>query len=668
FLMRTLLASLLFISSHGFAEIPLQMGPFAQLEVERLADGGADLTISGKTPHFWSSVVPESFDPEKHTILTFDYFSPSGVSAFSIRYRQADDSMVFAASEPIPLAEAWQPMVFDLSAVEPAMSAPGERSRFHFSLKYKPGDGLQIRNLRLREPTEKELAAVRDREKIAAQKEADASAILSYFEGDFPGKIHEVKVGPEKMKIRGFHQGPVHLRELRAPHPSHQTGMPDGIVRKDLSGEFSIELPRFAAPNQRDRIHSRFRLETGNGEIASHARWGRIEEGVAKALPKLTADHQKGLGGIPTIATQDHEIFELGIQHATVNFVVNALLSDQPRPGNEKIVFEGREYFLNRKFLQQREATVSHLCSEGILVTAILLVGNHGDTALTHPEAEPRGTFAMPNLKTERGADLYRAALHVIANHFSQPKKRIINWVIHNEVDQAGTWTNMGDQPLARYLETYHRSARIVYQTMRARDPHARVFISLTHHWTKRSLGTGTYTVSEMVPLFAKMGRVEGDYEWGVAYHPYPQNLRNPDSWNDQDVLNTFETPYITPKNFEVLPKYLSQEKYLYEGQPRGILFSEQGWNSPTLSIEDQARQLAGMVEFFQRLPDYPVIEAFHLHRYQDMPDREGGLRLGIIDEHGNRKMAWHAYEAIGTEAIKPFEAMAAQVIESTKE
>ena len=32
------------------------------------------------------------------------------------------------------------------------------------------------------------------------------------------------------------------------------------------------------------------------------------------------------------------------------------------------------------------------------------------------------------------------------------------------------------------------------------------------------------------------------------------------------------------------------------------------------------------------------------------MPDREGGLRLGIMDENGNRKIGWHTYTAIGTD------------------
>ena len=146
--MRIFLLLLFLLPNSARADAPLQMGPFSQLEVERLASGGVDLKISGSNPHFWSALVPETFDPEKHTILTFDYFSPSGVSAFSVRYRQKDDSMVLAATEPVPLAEAWQPMSFDLSAAEPSLSSPGERSRFHFSLKYRPKEGIQIRNLR----------------------------------------------------------------------------------------------------------------------------------------------------------------------------------------------------------------------------------------------------------------------------------------------------------------------------------------------------------------------------------------------------------------------------------------------------------------------------------------------------------------------------------------
>lgn len=666
--MRKTLLLCLLLTSLGHAELPLQPGPFSKMEVTRPSKGVVDLAISGVNPHFWSNPVPAEFDPEKQSILAFEYFSPSGISAFSIRYRQPDGEMILANSGPIPLAETWQPIAFDLSSSEPALMKPGEGSRFHFSLKYKPETGLQIRNMVLREPNAEELVAIEDRERVAAEKEADAIAYLSYLREDYAGKISSVAIGRDKIVIKGTHAGAVNLRELRSPHASHATGFPEGIVEKNLKGDFTVELNRFAGPDRRDRAFSRFRLEDENGEIASLSRWGDFNPGVAPKLPELKSPHQKGLGGTPAIGREDHEIFELGISHATINVVLNGLLSSKKRLGLEKIMFEGKPYYLNRKFLQGRETTVRMLRKKGVVVTAILLVGNHEDNIFTHPEAEARGIYSMPNLQQEAGSDLYRATLHVLANHFRQPDKRISNWVIHNEVDQAGTWTNMGDQPLARYLETYHRSSRLVYQTMRMRDPHARVFISLTHHWAKRSLGKGAYTVKDMIELFAEMGTAEGEYEWGVAYHPYPQGLRNPMSWNDDQTTEDFDTPYITPKNFQVLPAFLAQERFLFKGAPRGIVFSEQGFNSPTLSIEDQTLQMAGLVELFQRLPDYPVIEAYHLHRYQDMPDREGGLRLGIIDENGNRKLAWHAYQAIGTEAVIPFEVMADHVIKSTLE
>ena len=139
-----------------------------------------------------------------------------------------------------------------------------------------------------------------------------------------------------------------------------------------------------------------------------------------------------------------------------------------------------------------------------------------------------------------------------------------------------------------------------------------------------------------------------------MAYHPYPQSLRNPDTWNDDDVTYDFDTPYITPKNIEVLPAYLGD---------RPILLSEQGFNTPTLSLEDQRRQVAGLMYLFRKLPNLPTIEAFHLHRYQDMPDREGGLRLGIIDENGNRKLAWDAYTAIGTDNQSEFGKVANELL-----
>jgi hypothetical protein len=69
----------------------------------------------------------------------------------------------------------------------------------------------------------------------------------------------------------------------------------------------------------------------------------------------------------------------------------------------------------------------------------------------------------------------------------------------------------------------------------------------------------------------------------------------------------------------------------------------------------------------FRKLKDLKTIEAYHLHRYQDMPVQEGNLRLGIITETGEHKLGWRAYQAIGTPQETEFAEIADQVMQATK-
>lgn len=626
------LALCLLIAGPTNADTPLELGPRRDVTIAPRGNGVSEVTVSGSTPHFWSQPVSV---PAAHKILAFDYFSPNGVESIAVRYRNAKGGMRFVGSKPLPLAETWQPFSIELSEL------PTAKTRFHFSLKARPRSGFQIRNFRLRAPNQTELLARKNRDEIKAARETDSTRFLNYLKASYPGEIAEVTVGLEHIRISGTSSVPIGLVELPPHIPSHHPKSPFLPHPVATPEQFTIELPRYVGAQKRDRAVSRWRLETQSGGIASLAKWpNRTAVPTAnRSLPKTVAKSQKGIGGVPIINRDDHPIFELGVHHATVNFVIDALMSRSKSRGRRPWKFEGRTYYLNDGFLRGKDATIRRLCQNDIVVTCILLVGNRSGGQLKHPEAETRGIFAMPDLTNEASVHHYRATMYFLSQRYSEPGRRIVNWIMHNEVDQAGTWTNMGDQPLARYLEAYHRSARIVYHTARQHDPHARVFISLTHHWAKQSIGHGTYTVRSLVAQWNEIARAEGEFDWGVAYHPYPQDLRNPDSEND-DVTFDNNTPYITPKNIEILPKLLDSD--------RPILLSEQGFNTPTLSLADQRRQSNALIYMFKKLSKLPTIEAFHLHRYQDMPDREGGLRLGILDEHGNRKLGWHTYVEIG--------------------
>jgi len=647
-------------TSEAQDRLALAIGPHRDLTVKSISEGVSEIVVTGNVPHLWTNVLPPEYDPARHTMLSFEYFAPGGMEAVSLRYRQSDGSMTFATTSSVPLAETWQPLALDFSAVSPPPPKGDPESRFHLSFEARPGTTMRIRALEVRVPDPQDLAAAARKSHERTARAKDAEAIIQHVRADYPGELREVIVERDLIRLSGRAGESSLVQELRIYQASHLPlatlpGLPE------VQGEFSVEVPRFDPADGHDRALSRWRLESPEGRIVSRARWfDATDEGVAADLPELRAPHQKGLAGIPALASGSHEIFELGIAHATINIVVSSLVSAAPLPGFTPFSVDGRQWFANSGALERLGETVRILNEKSVIVSGILLVPNQVKQPMTHPEAEPRGIYSMPNLAEAEGAAHYRAAIHLVTERFARPETRIANWIIHNEIDQAGVWTNMGDQPLSRYLDSYVRSARLVYHSARLRDPHARVFISLTHHWAKQSSGSGTYQVRELLDQFAEMSVAEGDFEWGLAYHPYPQDLRNPDAWKDTEVTGDFDTPYITPKNLEVLPAYLAQSPFLYLGNtPRAILFSEQGFNTPTLSEVDQKRQVTGLIYTFRKLRDLPTVEAWHHHRYQDMPEGEGGLRLGLIDEHGRHKLAWDAYAAIRTGEESAFDPVA---------
>lgn len=678
--MLRFLAPFLFLSIgllHA-AEVPLTFGPHRDLTLRPQPDTVLDVTLKEGNPHFWTAIVPAAYDPAVQTVFALEYFSPSGLDTVMLRYRVADGSMAVVESQPAPLAETWQPLAFDLSQLDPPPAAGHPEMRFHLAFNGKPGTAFQLRQMKLRPATPEEKRLTHQREQTQAARAADAEAILANLRATYPASIDTVHVGLREITLIGKAPGPMRLIGIPPETPAHSASAdtPFTALQPDAQGQFKFILPRTTPTHPRDLALWRWRLADDAGQWTSSARWPTAYgPAVARKLPRLTAPHAKGIG-MPPITDPNHDIFNLGIRHATVNVVVHALIRDTPAPGWTPWEFEGRTYHLNEKALQNHDRTLRLLAKRDIIATAILLVGNGRQpdgtphTTLTHPEAEARGIYSIPNLTAQDPAQLYRAALHLMAERWSREdgaNGRFSNWILHNEIDQAATWTNMGAQPLARYLETYMRSARLMHHSTRLFDPHARVFISLTHHWAKKSSGHGTYIVRDILDLFAEMSRTEGDFEWGVAYHPYPRDLRNPDTWNDTDLNDDFDTPYITPKNIAVLPAYLDQPRFHFQGKPRGILLSEQGFHTPTLSLEDQRRQVAGLIYMFRKLKDLKTIEAYHLHRYQDMPVQEGNLRLGIITETGEHKLGWRAYQAIGTPQETEFAEIADQVMKATK-
>ena len=191
-------------------------------------------------------------------------------------------------------------------------------------------------------------------------------------------------------------------------------------------------------------------------------------------------------------------------------------------------------------------------------------------------------------------------------------------------------WYNMGEKTIDAFMEDYERTVRVTDLAVRRFHPEARAFISLEHHWTLRygnsdlRAGKGR-EIMELMNEYASDG---GDYPWMIAFHPYPENLFDPEFWKDETALFTLDTPRITFKNIEILPVFLRQEDYLHNGTPRTVILSEQGFHTPD-GDNGQTIQAAAYALAYHRLCNTPDIGSFILHRHVDHRD-EGGLLLGL--------------------------------------
>ncbi|HEX8912064.1 MAG TPA: DUF5722 domain-containing protein, partial [Humisphaera sp.] len=358
------------------------------------------------------------------------------------------------------------------------------------------------------------------------------------------------------------------------------------------------------------------------------------------------------------------DLDDLGIGAVTVNVVLTSFMRSAAGPGRTAFEHAGRTWWADDRAVANLDRTLAETAKRDVMVSAIILIplpksAEPGSYArlVAHPDADPSATFAMPDLTTRDGCEAYAAGLAFLTDRYGRAggtRGRIHHYILHNEVDMGWTWTNAGEKPARVYLELYHRSMRLAHLLARRFDPNAKAFISLTHHWAKAG-GKRNYAGRDLLELLIDFSRVEGDFEWAIAQHPYPQDLRNPRVWEDTQATFSFDTPKVTLRNIEVLDAWARQPRAMYLGRRvRTIHLSEQGFNSPDYSAKSLRDQAAGVAYAWAKVRDLPSVEAFQYHNWIDNR-HEGGLRIGLrrfpddeTDPLG-KKPAWEVYRALGT-------------------
>lgn len=674
----------LFLGLHtGQAAVPLALDPGAvhELTVTPLADNQYALKTTGADPYVLLKPLPVLSKQDENVVLEFEYFCPDGIEGLEIFYGPPISAAHAFDGGHLVKAEGWMKHAINLPLRSEGRWHPGYR-QLRLDFGRKPGIELRMRNLRLR-PLEAEERLAKEKMAAERQRKSDqARTVRDYLDKNFPATLTSVTVTSNRIEFQG-QCGPGQGSELflaeRRPHQelwgAHLWVPVSTNALNPSGGRITTSVPRY--DGTRDRITSHWflvRAKAGGGfEPVSHGVYATDVSHAAKhALDRKTSESRKGLGGVSMRSVMP-ELVELGVRHVTVNLWITDLLRPEAGDGPDRFEYLGRKYRVNGNALGHHDALIEHCTKHGMIVSAIILVGFGSEKSLIHPEANRAGHYAMPNLVTEEGAALYEATLALLAERYAQPGDphgRITNWILHNEVDYGWEWTNMGQQPLEIYLDTYIRSMRLTYYSARRFNPQARVFISLTHRWNTPADETWrTYPPRRMLELLARYSRVEGDFEWGVAYHPYTQSLFRSDPWNDTKTSYDFDTELITMKNIEVLEAYLRQPAMRYLGeQPRGILLSEQGFHTPDYGDASEKLQAAALVYTWHKIRPLKTVEAFHNHRWVDHPD-EGGLKLGLRtlpapdQPDGTRKLAWSIFQALEAENEPAATAFAQKII-----
>ena len=655
-----LLAILMGSTAKAWADGPaLELDPSTahDLQARALPDGGYEITTTGNDPYV-TARIEDQYDPDNQFVFAFEYFCAKGLSDIQLFFGDAPAEKLSAHGPEVFAGEGWTSYAMNIRLCQQPKAWRGGYKQIRMDFGRHAGRTIQLKNIQLRPPTADELKQLNDSDRLkleAARFDADLRAMVNT---DFGARITHIAATDDKLRITVKLPRQYDRLELcEVPIYQSPVGRRTFVWKQRVAsdrGDQTIEIPRMRGAH--DRVFSSFilmRQAVAQVQPVSHPRF--VDEIPAKwELTRLKPKSKKGLNGLePRRPFMLEDYKTLGIHNATKNILLPALVQAEPGDDTFAHQFNGVTVHINRKQLAALDRSMQAMDELGVVVSAIILIPRH--TPMSHPDCTPQGIYAMANVVEEAGWNIYAAGLDFLAQRYTSPDRkhgRITHWILHNEVDAGWIWTNAGEKPMATYLDLHYRSMRTCQSVIRRYGDAGSVLISLTHYWTDRH-NSKCYPPKAMVDLLAQRSLQEGDFDWGLAYHPYPQNLRDPRTWLDKKAELHFDTPLITPRNLEVLDAYMHQPRMMHNGKVRTVVLSEQSANSPGHDETSYRNQAAAIAYIWSKFEHLESIESYVMHRWMDHP-KEGGLNLGIrtwgtTEATAKKKPAWDIYRKLGT-------------------
>ena len=392
-----------------------------------------------------------------------------------------------------------------------------------------------------------------------------------------------------------------------------------------------------------------------------------LGEGMYLSNPEALAQNQeaypemaskKGLLLDPSMLGTE-ELTDLGVKHAIYNIPLSSLLGETTEEKYPTILYtyEGKEYAFNGYTVASYDALFSYLTQLGMCSTAIVLNDwNEEHPELIHPEArnEDSGAYYyMLNAAQEEGVLTLEAVARFLTERYCGGEHGMVhNWVVANEINQK-IWNYMDTEDLDHYAEEFEKGFRIFYQAARSAYAQAKVYFSVDHVWNNdREDHSQFFDSRDLIEAFQRAVIKHGNYDWGLAIHPYPDPLSRVNFWS-QTYDKTQAAKTLSIMNLNVLTDFLGQKPYLdTQGRVRSIAITELGFSSRS----GEKLQAAAFAYCYYIVEANPYIEAFMMNRQTDAPEEMmQGLAFGIYEYDHSPKYLKEVFSNIDTDNAEEY-------------
>lgn len=393
-----------------------------------------------------------------------------------------------------------------------------------------------------------------------------------------------------------------------------------------------------------------------------------LSAGVCISNPEILADtvegcpqpkSKKGLLLDPQML-ETPLLTDLGVQYAIYNIPLSIIMGETTDKTFPTIPYEyqGKTYLFNGAAVNGYDYLFSYLTSQGMNSTAIILNDwNETYPELIHPLSDNKESGAYYyafNTADQDGIRCLQAIASFLTERYSGKEYGLVsNWVVANEINQYKIWNYMDTDDIAVYAAEFEKALRIFYYAAKSHYADAKVYFSIDHDWNSNEGDNRNYfNAKEVVAAVNEIALQRGNYDWGLAIHPYPSPLTRVNYWTET-YDKTPEAPVLTLMNLSTVTDFLKQDEYLdRNGEVRSITVTELGFTSAS----GEKLQAAAFAYCYYIIEANPYVDAFIMNRQTDaLEEVRQGLSFGIYEMDQTPKYICDVYKNIDTDEAQKY-------------